>query len=68
MKYKVKFGKARCWNEKESKSNTRFKCFCNLKKAEKFLKRLHKFKFKDPYTNEFYLIAWTDLIKDNNHE
>ena len=61
MKYQVKFGMVRTYDTPELHENTRSKIFNDKSKAEKYLNRLNKFNFKDPYTSEFLLVAWTDL-------
>ena len=60
-KYIIKFGIARCWNEKETHQNTRYKKFSNKKLALKCLNRLNKFNFQDKYLAEFKVPAWTEL-------
>jgi|8_EtaG_2_1085327.scaffolds.fasta_scaffold57523_4 hypothetical protein len=64
--YKVSFGIARCWNEEETKENTRHRFFNDEKKAWNFLDRLNKFTFKDKTLRDFKLIAWNDLEEVNN--
>jgi|TARA_R100000482_G_C5116341_1_gene143278 hypothetical protein len=61
--YKVSFGKARCWNEKSTKENTRYRFFDSEKKAWAFIERLNKFSFMDSTLKDMPLIAWNDLEK-----
>tara|TARA_R100000322_G_scaffold155597_1_gene114759 strand:- start:137 stop:337 length:201 start_codon:yes stop_codon:yes gene_type:complete len=62
--YKVSFGMARCWNEEETRKNTRHRFFNNEKKAGDFLDRLNKFTFKDKTLKDFKLIAWSEIYKN----
>ena len=66
--YIVKFGIARAWYDEESHENTRIKTFTNKKLAEKCLKRLNKFNFKDSTFSDFSVPCWTDLIKKERRE
>ena len=61
--YKVSFGKARSWNEKSTKENTRYRFFNSEKKAWAFIERLNKFSFMDSTLRDMPLIAWNDLEK-----
>ena len=67
-KWKVSFGKTRSYYELENSThaNTRYKYFNTKKQAEKYLNRLHKFNFQDPYFYEFKFIAWTSLTQNRN--
>ena len=60
-KYKVSFGKARCWNEGSTKENTRYRFFDCEKKAWAFIKRLNSFSFMDATLKDMPLIAWNDI-------
>jgi hypothetical protein len=68
MKYQVKFGMARTYDTPELHENTRSKIFNDKSKAEECLDRLNKFNFKDAYTSEFLLVAWTDLREINEDD
>ena len=61
--YKVSFGKARSWNEKSTKENTRYRFFNSEQKAWAFIERLNKFSFMDATLRDMPLIAWNDLEK-----
>lgn len=66
-KWQVSFGIGVAYNTELSHSNTRRKFFSTKKQAEKYLNRLHKFSFQDPYFNELDLIAWTSLTCHKHH-